>query len=209
MVLVAVAVVVAKVPYMHWATNIDLGTIAKLFLNNAKKVDVWRGWHHALRFLKVQLNGHSWETGYTIACVAGTWKKWAQERMRGTRETREGKGIAPTSLACLSRAPRFSCTHYFQAPATQARYKKKYRRLITVKRICMPVRTGITELTQKTAIVNCMAGEYRILKNWAGLRIVPLGWPFHHIVSPRSYLRNTIWYRWIATYLCQVSQFQF
>jgi len=39
----------------------------------------------------------------------------------------------------------------------------------------MPVCTGITELTQKTAIVDSMAGECRPLKNWTGLRIVPTG----------------------------------
>ena len=39
----------------------------------------------------------------------------------------------------------------------------------------MSVRTGITELAQKTAIVDSMAGECRLLKNWTGLRIVPTG----------------------------------
>ena len=42
-----------------------------------------------------------------VACVAGARKWWAKER------TGAGGGSP-------SRAPVFSCAHYFQAPATQA-----------------------------------------------------------------------------------------
>ena len=48
-----------------------------------------------------------------IACVAGAWKQWAKERT-GAREG-DTRGVSP------SRAPVFSCAHYFQAPSTQAR----------------------------------------------------------------------------------------
>ena len=41
-----------------------------------------------------------------IACEAGAWKQWVKERT--------GAPVSP------SRAPVFSCTPYFQAPATHA-----------------------------------------------------------------------------------------
>ena len=45
-----------------------------------------------------------------LACVPGAWKEWAKERA-GAREG--------DARVFFSRA-RFSCAHYFQAPATQA-----------------------------------------------------------------------------------------
>ena len=49
-----------------------------------------------------------------IACVAGAWKQWEQEKT-GSR-------------ACLprSRAPVLSFSHYFQVPAMQATEYAKY-----------------------------------------------------------------------------------
>ena len=49
-----------------------------------------------------------------LACVAGAWKKWAKERT-GAREG-DTRGVSP-----LLARQFFSCAHYFQAPATQAR----------------------------------------------------------------------------------------
>ena len=40
---------------------------------------------------------------------------------RARRRHARGEG-APSPLACLSRAPVLSFTHYFQAPATQATF---------------------------------------------------------------------------------------
>ena len=48
-----------------------------------------------------------------LACVAGAWKKWAQEK------TCAQEGVTPRVFP--SGAPALSFTHYFQAPATQAR----------------------------------------------------------------------------------------
>ena len=46
-------------------------------------------------------------SGFCLACVAGSWKQWAKERTDASESP--------------SRAPVFSCAHYFQAPATQAK----------------------------------------------------------------------------------------
>ena len=44
------------------------------------------------------------------------------ERQNGrARETREGWGSSLSPRVSPSRAPVFSCAHYFQAPATQAK----------------------------------------------------------------------------------------
>ena len=49
-----------------------------------------------------------------LGCVAGAWKKWAKERTGAREGDTRGVRVSP------SRAPVFSCAHYFQAPATQA-----------------------------------------------------------------------------------------
>ena len=50
---------------------------------------------------------------FFLACVAGAWKEWVKERA-GAPEGNT-RGVTP------SRAHVFSCAHFFQAPATQAR----------------------------------------------------------------------------------------
>ena len=97
----------------------------------------------------------------------------------GTRKNgaHEGDTRGERDSSHFSRVS-FSRASFFRAPITSKRLVRRLdtrRRLITLKRICMPVRTGITELTQKSAIVDSMAGECRLLKNWTGLRIVPTG----------------------------------
>ena len=52
-----------------------------------------------------------------LACLAGAWKRWAQEREGRVREVRVGRG----SLPCLPLARQFFLApKCFQAPATQA-----------------------------------------------------------------------------------------
>ena len=48
-------------------------------------------------------------TGMILACVAGAWNYWAQEKTAREKETR----VSPSHVPVLSFA------HYFQAPATQ------------------------------------------------------------------------------------------
>ena len=51
---------------------------------------------------------------FLLACVAGAWKQWAQEKKRAReKESR----VSP------SRATVLSFDHYFQAPATQASFQ--------------------------------------------------------------------------------------
>ena len=58
-----------------------------------------------------------------VACIAGAWKSWAQERTGSARE-RHGKERDKERLPYPPRVflahSVLSCPHYFQAPATQA-----------------------------------------------------------------------------------------
>lgn len=49
-----------------------------------------------------------------VACVAGAWKVGGRENGRAQGRHARSEGVSP------SRAPGFSCAHFFQAPATQA-----------------------------------------------------------------------------------------
>ena len=49
-----------------------------------------------------------------VACVAGAWKVGGRENGRARGRHARSDGVSP------SRAPGFSCAHFFQAPATQA-----------------------------------------------------------------------------------------
>ena len=49
-----------------------------------------------------------------VACVAGAWKVGGRENGRARGRHARSDGVSP------SRAPGFSCAHFFQASATQA-----------------------------------------------------------------------------------------
>ena len=66
-----------------------------------------------LYFTKIHFHGQEgWKRWIDLACVAGAWKWWAQEKT-GARE-------GDTPRVSPSRASVLSFAHYFQAPATQA-----------------------------------------------------------------------------------------
>ena len=95
----------------------------------------------------------------------------------GTRKNGayEGDTRGERDSSHFSRVP-FSRATFFRAPITSKRACYVGYIQEETSKVIMPVRTGITELTQKTAIVDSMTGECRVLKNyWTGLRIVPLG----------------------------------
>ena len=77
-----------------------------------------------MRLTRRYLVGHAgWRTPFLpklkIACEAGAWKQWAQEK-KGARE-RDTRG--DTLRVSPSRALVLSFAHYFQGPATQAKLK--------------------------------------------------------------------------------------
>ena len=105
----------------------------KAILQRAKWRGCGQGWGNMDRAFKVEAGSRNkkifkykisllfWQnlgslnTSY-LACVAGAWKWWAQEKT-GARE-RDTRG--ERELNHPSRAPVLSFAHYFQAPATQA-----------------------------------------------------------------------------------------
>ena len=85
----------------------------------------------SLFFVPYSLRHWQWKrsiTVYLLACVAGAWKYWAKVRT-GAREG-DKRGVSPLSPSVSpSRAPLFSCAHYFQTPTTQAVYLQIYESL--------------------------------------------------------------------------------
>ena len=85
----------------------------------------------SLFFVPYSLRHWQWKrsiTVYLLACVAGAWKYWAKVRT-GAREG-DKRGVSPLSPSVSpSRAPLFSCAHYFQTPTTQAIYLQIYESL--------------------------------------------------------------------------------
>ena len=55
-----------------------------------------------------------------LVCVAGAWKERRKERTGAREGDTQGEREPLSPRVSPSRAPLFSCAHYFQAPATQA-----------------------------------------------------------------------------------------
>ena len=68
------------------------------------------------RFLEVRVSTDR----FLLACVAGAWKQWAQEKTGAREGDTRRKRLTPR--VSPSGAPVLSFAHYFQAPATQASF---------------------------------------------------------------------------------------